>query len=221
MLENDILFNTSFTIAKELFKCTTYPWEVISSIGQFITCLGQSLPADEYDHPSPTVWIAKDAVVFDSVYLGQNIIIDHCANITHCAYLRENVIVGKNALVGNSTELKNCILFDEVQVPHFNYVGDSVFGHKSHMGAGAVASNFRQDKQKVVIKNGDECIETGLNKLGAILGDNVEVGCNSVLNPGTVVLPNTNIYPLSFVRGVVRGSSIYKNQDNIVTKSNI
>ena len=218
MMKNKDLFDLSKTIAAPLFDGKDYPWEVLGGIKEFILKLGPTLPKDEFDNPAEGVWVAKDASVFASAHLGSPCIIDHGAEIRQCAFIRQSAIVGKNAVVGNSTELKNVILFDNVQVPHYNYVGDSVLGYKSHMGAGSITSNVKSDKTLVVVKNGDEHIETGLKKFGAMLGDNVEVGCNSVLNPGTVIGPNTNIYPLSSVRGVVPANSIYKDKDNIVTK---
>lgn len=218
MIENKELFDLSKTIAAPLFEGKKYPWEVLSDIKDFILKLGPTLPVDEYDNPKEGVWIAKDATVFDSAYIGSPCIIDHGAEIRQCAFIRNTAIVGKNTVVGNSTELKNVVLFDNVQVPHYNYVGDSVLGYKSHMGAGSITSNVKSDKTLVVVKNGDEHIETGLKKFGAMLGDNVEVGCNSVLNPGTVIGSNSNIYPVSCVRGVVPANSIYKSQDNIVEK---
>lgn len=218
MIENKELFDLSKTIAAPLFEGKKYPWEVLSGIKDFILELGPTLPKDEYDNPKEGVWIAKDATVFDSAYIGSPCIIDHGAEIRQCAFIRNTAIVGKNTVVGNSTELKNVVLFDNVQVPHYNYVGDSVLGYKSHMGAGSITSNVKSDKTLVVVKNGNEHIETGLKKFGAMLGDNVEVGCNSVLNPGTVIGSNTNIYPVSCVRGVVPANSIYKSQDNIVEK---
>ena len=218
MIENKELFDLSKTIAAPLFEGKKYPWEVLSGIKDFILELGPTLPKDEYDNPKEGVWIAKDATVFDSAYIGSPCIIDHGAEIRQCAFIRNTAIVGKNTVVGNSTELKNVVLFDNVQVPHYNYVGDSVLGYKSHMGAGSITSNVKSDKTLVVVKNGDEHIETGLKKFGAMLGDNVEVGCNSVLNPGTIIGTNSNIYPVSCVRGVVPANSIYKSQDNIVEK---
>ena len=212
------LFDLDKTIAKPLFDGKQYPWEVLDGIKDYILELGPTLPADEYDNPEEGVWVAKDAKVFASAYLGSPCIIDHGAEIRQCAFIRGSAIVGKNTVVGNSTELKNVVLFDNVQVPHYNYVGDSVLGYKSHMGAGSITSNVKSDKTLVVVKNGEEKIETGRKKFGAMLGDNVEVGCNSVLNPGTVVGRNTNIYPLSCVRGVVPANSIFKNKDEIVIK---
>ena len=219
MIEIKDLFDTSKTIATALFEGKKYPWEVLADIKEFILELGPTLPADEYDNPAEGVWIAKDANVFASAYLGSPCIIDHGAEVRQCAFIRGSAIVGKNAVVGNSTELKNVVLFDNVQVPHYNYVGDSILGYRSHMGAGSITSNVKSDKTLVVIHNGEENIETGRKKVGAILGDDVEVGCNSVLNPGTVICRNSNVYPVSCVRGVVPANSIYKGKDNIVQKT--
>ncbi len=218
MTEIKELLDLSKTIAAELFDGKTYPWEVLDGIKDFILALGETLPADEYDHPSDGVWIAKDATVFPSAYIGSPCIIDHGAEIRHCAFIRGSAIVGKDAVVGNSTELKNVILFDAVQVPHYNYVGDSVLGYKSHMGAGAITSNVKADKTPVVVKEPGNSIPTGRKKFGAILGDNVEIGCNSVLNPGTVVCRNSNVYPTSCVRGVVPENHIYKDKNAISPK---
>lgn len=212
------LFDLEKTVAKDLFAGKTYPWECLAEIKDFILKLGPTLPKDEYTEISENVWVANDAKVFPSAYLGAPCIVDHKAEIRHCAFIRESAVIGKGATVGNSTELKNAVLFDEVQVPHYNYVGDSILGYKSHMGAGAITSNVKSDKTPVVVKDADGNIETGRKKFGAMLGDNVEVGCNSVLNPGTVVGRNTNIYPLSRVRGVVPENSIYKDSKNIVKK---
>ena len=212
------LFDTSHTIAARLFEGKTYPWEALDGIKSFILELGATLSADEYDHPEDGVWIAKDAKIFPSAYIGAPCIIDHGAEVRHCAFIRGNAIVGKNAVVGNSTELKNVVLFDNVQVPHYNYVGDSILGYKAHMGAGSITSNVKSDKTLVTVHIPDAPIETGRKKFGAILGDNVEVGCNSVLNPGTVIGRCSNIYPVSCVRGVVPANSIYKAKDNIVAK---
>lgn len=192
--------------------------EALDGIKSFILELGETLSADEYDHPEEGVWIAKDAKIFPSAYIGAPCIIDHGAEVRHCAFIRGSAIVGKNAVVGNSTELKNVVLFDNVQVPHYNYVGDSILGYKAHMGAGSITSNVKSDKTLVTVHIPDAPIETGRKKFGAILGDNVEVGCNSVLNPGTVVGRCSNIYPVSCVRGVVPANSIYKAKDNIVAK---
>lgn len=212
------LYNLDESIAKPLLEKYTYPWEVLPHIEEFILELGKSLNKDEYEQLGENVWIHKSAKVYKSAYIGENCIICEGAEVRHCAFIRKNAIIGKNAVVGNSTELKNVILFNNVQVPHYNYVGDSILGYKSHMGAGSITSNVKSDKKLIVIKNGDEKIETGMKKIGAMLGDNVEVGCGSVLNPGTIIGKNTNIYPLSSVRGVVKTNSIYKNKSEIVTK---
>ena len=212
------LYSLDETIAKPLLLKYTYPWEVLAHIEEFILELGKSLPKDEYNQVGENVWIHKTAKVYDSAYINGPAIICKDAEIRHCAFIRGKAIVGEGAVVGNSTELKNVILFNKVQVPHYNYVGDSILGYKSHMGAGSITSNVKSDKKLVIVKNGKETIETGLKKFGAMLGDNVEVGCGSVLNPGTVIGSNTNIYPLSSVRGVVPKNSIYKNRNEIVEK---
>lgn len=218
MYEIKELLDLDKTIAAKMFEGKTYPWEALDGIKSFILELGETLSADEYDHPEEGVWIAKDAKIFPSAYIGAPCIIDHGAEVRHCAFIRGSAIVGKNAVVGNSTELKNVVLFDNVQVPHYNYVGDSILGYKAHMGAGSITSNVKSDKTLVTVHIPDAPIETGRKKFGAILGDNVEVGCNSVLNPGTVVGRCSNIYPVSCVRGVVPANSIYKAKDNIVAK---
>ena len=218
MYEIKELLDLDKTIAAKLFEGKTYPWEALDGIKSFILELGETLSADEYDHPEEGVWIAKDAKIFPSAYIGAPCIIDHGAEVRHCAFIRGSAIVGKNAVVGNSTELKNVVLFDNVQVPHYNYVGDSILGYKAHMGAGSITSNVKSDKTLVTVHIPDAPIETGRTKFGVILGDNVEVGCNSVLNPGTVVGRCSNIYPVSCVRGVVPANSIYKAKDNIVAK---
>ena len=218
MYEIKELLDLDKTIAAKLFEGKTYPWEALDGIKSFILELGETLSADEYDHPEEGVWIAKDAKIFPSAYIGAPCIIDHGAEVRHCAFIRGSAIVGKNAVVGNSTELKNVVLFDNVQVPHYNYVGDSILGYKAHMGAGSITSNVKSDKTLVTVHIPDAPIETGRKKFGAILGDNVEVGSNSVLNPGTVVGRCSNIYPVSCVRGVVPANSIYKAKDNIVAK---
>lgn len=218
MYEIKELLDLDKTISAKLFEGKTYPWEALDGIKSFILELGETLSADEYDHPEEGVWIAKDAKIFPSAYIGAPCIIDHGAEVRHCAFIRGSAIVGKNAVVGNSTELKNVVLFDNVQVPHYNYVGDSILGYKAHMGAGSITSNVKSDKTLVTVHIPDAPIETGRKKFGAILGDNVEVGCNSVLNPGTVVGRCSNIYPVSCVRGVVPANSIYKAKDNIVAK---
>ena len=218
MTEIAELFDLTKTIASGLFEGKTYPWEVLSEIKSYILKLGETLPTDEYDHPEGGVWIAKDATVFPSAYIGSPCIIDHGAEVRHCAFIRESAIVGKNAVVGNSVELKNVVLFDSVQVPHYNYVGDSVLGYKAHMGAGSITSNVKSDKSLVVIKQPGAPLETGRKKVGAMVGDCAEIGCNSVLNPGTVVGRNAQIYPVSCVRGFIPANSIYKNKDSIVQK---
>ena len=218
MLKITDLYDLSKTIAADIFAGKNYPWEALGDIGDFILALGARLPADEFDNPKDGVWIAKDAVVFESVYIDGPCIIDRGAQVRHCAFIRGNAIVGKNAVVGNSTELKNVILFDDVQVPHYNYVGDSILGYKSHMGAGSITSNVKSDKSLVVIKNQGQELPTERKKVGALIGDCVEIGCNSVLNPGTVIGKNTNIYPLSNVRGVIPENSIYKGARDIVIK---
>ena len=218
MYEIKELLDLDKTVAAKLFAGKTYPWEALDGIKSFILELGATLSADEYDHPEDGVWIAKDAKIFPSAYIGAPCIIDHGAEVRHCAFIRGSAIVGKNAVVGNSTELKNVVLFDNVQVPHYNYVGDSILGYKAHMGAGSITSNVKSDKTLVTVHIPDAPIETGRKKFGAILGDNVEVGCNSVLNPGTVIGRCSNIYPVSCVRGVVPANSIYKAKDSIVAK---
>ena len=212
------LYNLEETIAKELLEKSTYPWEVLPDIGAYILELGETLDKDEYEKVGENVWIAKTAKVAPTAYINGPAIIGKEAEVRHCAFIRGNAIVGEGAVVGNSTELKNVILFNKVQVPHYNYVGDSILGYKAHMGAGSITSNVKSDKKLVVVKGKEEQIETGLKKFGAMLGDNVEVGCNSVLNPGTVIGRNTNIYPLSSVRGVIKKNSIYKNKNEIVEK---
>lgn len=218
MYKTEDLLDLSKTIAAPLFEGKTYPWEVLSDIKDFIIELGNTLPEDEYEKRGENVWIAKDATVFPSAYIGSPCIIDHGAEIRHCAFIRGSAIVGKNCVVGNSVELKNVVLFDNVQTPHYNYVGDSILGYKSHMGAGSITSNVKSDKTLVVVKNGDEQIETGRKKFGAILGDHVEVGCNSVLNPGTVLGRKASVYPTSCVRGVIPENGIFKDKDNIVIR---
>ena len=213
------LLDLDHTLAKDYLSNFEYPWQSLKGISEEIIRIGKSLNKDEYDEVKENVWIHKTAKVFESAYLGAPLIIGPNTEVRHCAFIRSSALVGANCVVGNSCELKNVILFDNVQVPHFNYVGDSILGYKSHMGAGSITSNVKSDKTLVVVKNYDgENIETEIKKFGAILGDNVEVGCNSVLNPGTIVGRNTNIYPLSRVRGVIAADSIYKDADNIVAK---
>ena len=218
MLENTNLFTMDKTIAYEIFENTTYPWEVLPKIGEFILSLGERLSPEEYDKIGENVWIAKSAQVAPTAYINGPAIIGKNAEIRHCAFIRGNAIVGEGAVVGNSTELKNVLLFNKVQVPHYNYVGDSILGYKAHMGAGSITSNVKSDKTLVTILTANAKVETGLKKMGAILGDHVEVGCNSVLNPGSVVGKNSNIYPLSMVRGYVPANAIYKNKNEVVTK---
>lgn len=212
------LYNLDETIAKDLFDGLTYPWEALPLIGDFIIKLGNTLDPDIYEKKGDNIWIAKSAKVFDSAYLNGPLIIDEDAEVRQCAFIRGNAIVGKDATVGNSTELKNAILFNGVQVPHFNYIGDSILGHMSHTGAGSITSNLKSDKTLVTVLLDGKKVETGVKKFGAMLGDHVEVGCNSVLNPGTVIGKNTNVYPLSFVRGYVAENSIYKRLGEVAEK---
>ncbi len=214
------LYNLDETIAKELLENVTYPWEALPKIGDFIINLGEKLDKEKYNKVGEDVWIAKSATIAPTAYIKGPAIIGENTEVRHCAFIRGKAIVGNNVVVGNSTELKNVILFNNVQVPHYNYVGDSILGYKSHMGAGSILSNVKADKKLVVIKNGEKSIETGIKKIGAMLGDNVEIGCGSVLNPGTVIGRNTNVYPLSSIRGVIQENSIYKNQNEIVEKQN-
>ena len=207
------------TLAKELLESKTYPWEVLPLISAFIVKLGHTLSEEEYEKKGENVWIAKSAKVAPTAWINGPAIIGKDAEIRHCAFIRGNALVGEGAVVGNSTELKNVILFNKVQVPHYNYVGDSILGYKSHMGAGSITSNVKSDKKLVVVKATEQNMETGMKKFGAMLGDEVEVGCGSVLNPGTVVGSHSNIYPLSSVRGVVPANSIYKNKNEIVEKN--
>ena len=213
------MYTLEETIAKDLFEGVTYPWEVLPKISSFILELGASLPEEEYEKRGENVWVARTAKIAPTAFIGGPAIIGKDAEVRHCAFIRGNAIVGEGAVVGNSTELKNVVLFNKVQVPHYNYVGDSVLGYKSHMGAGSICSNVKSDKKLVVVKDSDEKIETGLKKFGAMLGDHVEVGCGSVLNPGTVIGRNTNIYPLSPVRGCIPADSIYKNAAEIIKKN--
>ncbi len=210
--------DTSKTISEEIFKDIFYAWEVLPLIKNFISKLGNSLPENKFEKISSDIWIAKNAKIDNSAHIDGPAIIDENAEIRHCAFIRGNVIVGKNSVVGNSTELKNCILFDNVQVPHFNYVGDSILGYKSHLGAGAIISNVKSDKTNVTIKYENQKIETDLRKFGAILGNNVEIGCNSVINPGTIIGQNSSVYPTSMVRGVIDENIIFKNSGQIVKK---
>lgn len=215
------LYDLTHTLAKEYLAGFTYPWEALSHIGECIRAIGATLPADRFERVGEDIWIAHSATVFSSAYIGGPCIVDEEAEIRHCAFIRGNALIGKNAVVGNSTELKNVILFDNVQVPHYNYVGDSILGYKSHMGAGSITSNVKSDKTLVVIKQGQETYETGLKKCGAMLGDFVEIGCNSVLNPGTIIGCHSNVYPTSCVRGVIPENHIYKDAQHIVPKRSV
>ena len=219
MIKTAELFDLSHTAARPLLEKTKYPWEALAGIGDFILELGKTLSPEEYDRPAEDVWVAKDATVFATAYIKGPCIIGHGTEVRQCAFIRGNALVGEHCVVGNSTELKNVILFDNVQVPHYNYVGDSILGYKAHMGAGSVTSNVKSDKTLVVIHDGKETVATGRKKVGAMLGDRVEVGCGSVLNPGTVIGRDSNIYPLSSVRGTVPENSIFKAQNNIVPKA--
>ena len=217
MLSTHQLFDLNHSLAGSYLAGFDYPWQALKGIKDLILKLGSAL-GEEYTEVTPTVWVHNTAVVAPTAYLGAPCIIGAGTEIRHCAFIRGSALVGENCVVGNSVELKNVILFDNVQVPHYNYVGDSILGYKSHMGAGAVTSNVKSDKTLVTVKNGDEKIETGLKKFGAVLGDWVEVGCNSVLNPGTVIGPHSNVYPTSCVRGFVPEHSIWKNSGVVVKK---
>lgn len=218
------LYTLEETLAGEYLAQFTYPWEALKGIAEFIRRIGPELDPARFEQRGEDIWVAKNAVVFESAYLHGPLIIDEEAEIRHCAFIRGSTIVGRGSVIGNSTELKNVIIFNSVQVPHYNYVGDSILGYKSHMGAGSITSNVKSDKTLVVVKDiydtGEE-LETGLKKFGAMLGDHVEVGCNSVLNPGTVIGRNTNIYPLSRVRGIIPEASIYKDKNEVVPKAKI
>ena len=212
------LYDLNETISAGLFEGADYPWEVLGKISDFIIELGNRLDSSRFEKRGEHIWVAKSAQVAPTACLNGPLIIDEEAQIRHCAFIRGSAIVGRGAVVGNSTELKNVVIFNGVQVPHYNYVGDSILGFRSHMGAGSITSNVKSDKTLVAVKNGSEVLETGRKKFGAMLGDYVEVGCNSVLNPGTVVGRHTNIYPLSMVRGVVPPDAIYKNKNEIAAK---
>lgn len=212
-------FDVSKTIAKDIFSDVFYPWEVIPKIKDFIVKIGENLPKDEYKEIKPQVWIHKDAEIFESAYISGPTIIQKNAQIRHCAFIRGSAIIGENSVIGNSTEVKNAIIFNDVQIPHFNYVGDAVLGYKSHMGAGSIISNVKSDKTNVTVKlEGGEKIETGLRKFGAIVGDFVEIGCSSVLNPGTIIGKNTNVYPTTMARGILKENSILKNTGELIQK---
>lgn len=214
------MYDLHHTLAKEYLSQFTYPWEALKGIKDMIVSVGEALPKDEYDEVSEHVWVHKTATVFPSAYLGAPCIIGPRTEVRHCAFIRSAALVGADCVVGNSVELKNVILFDHVQTPHYNYVGDSILGYYAHTGAGSITSNVKSDKTLVVVHDrfGHENVETGLKKMGAMLGDHVEVGCNSVLNPGTVIGRNSNVYPTSCVRGFVPENSIWKNDGTVVTK---
>ncbi len=218
MLKTKDLYDLTHTKAAELLESCEYPWQALAKIKDLILEIGRELPEDEYDQVSENVWIAKDAKIYPNNYIGAPCIIGHGTEVRPGAFIRGRALVGDHCVVGNSTELKNVILFDNVQVPHYNYVGDSILGYKSHMGAGSITSNVKSDKKLVVVKCGGEKMETGLKKIGAMLGDRVEVGCNSVLNPGTVIGRDSNVYPTSCVRGTIPANSIWKNNGTIVPK---
>lgn len=206
------------SIAGEYLKNYTYPWEALAHIEEIILAIGKTLPADRFEQRSENIWIAKSAKVFDSAYLAGPCIVDEEAEIRQCAFIRGKALVGKGCVVGNSCELKNVILFNKCEVPHYNYVGDSILGFHAHMGAGSITSNIKSDRTNVVIHDGEDSFATGLRKMGAILGDWTEIGCNSVLNPGSVVGRHSNVYPLSMVRGCIPANHIYKDREHVVAK---
>lgn len=212
------LYDLEHTLAASYLEGFTYPWEALEGLGDFIAALGKKLPAEEYEEIGDQIWAAKTAVIAPTASIKGPVIIGKETQVRHCAFIRGNALVGESCVVGNSTELKNVILFDHVQVPHYNYVGDSILGYHSHMGAGSITSNVKSDKKPVVVKAGEIRLETGRKKVGGMLGDFVEVGCGSVINPGSVIGKNTSIYPLSMVRGYIPADSVYKNQGEIVEK---
>ena len=218
MLKTKDLYDLTHTLAASLLEKTVYPWEALPKIKETILAIGAMLPQTEFEEVTEHVWIARDAVIYPHNYIGAPCIIGHNTGVRPGAFIRGRALVGDDCVVGNSTELKNVILFDRVQVPHYNYVGDSILGYRSHMGAGSITSNVKSDKLPVVIKDGAEKTDTGMKKVGAMLGDRVEVGCNSVLNPGTVIGRDSNIYPTSCVRGTVPEKSIWKNNATVVPK---
>ena len=218
------MYNLDETIAKDLFDGKEYPWEVLPEISDFIKKLGPTLDSEKFEKRGEDVWVAKSAKIFDSAYLNGPLIIDEDAEVRQCAFIRGSAIVGKNCVVGNSTELKNVILFNKVEAPHYNYVGDSILGFHAHMGAGSITSNIKSDRKNIIVKGlndegREEHIETGMRKIGAILGDYCEIGCGSVLNPGSIIGRNTIVYPLSSVRGIVPGESVYKASGNIAERN--
>lgn len=219
MLKTNELFNFEKTLAGEYLSSFEYPWLALKGIGEAVLCLGEKLPKEEYEKLSPTVWIHKTAKIAPTAFIGKNVIIGEQTEVRQGAFIRSNAIIGKSCVIGNSTEVKNAIIFDEVQIPHFNYVGDSILGCKAHLGAGAVTSNVKSDKTNVTVLCDGERINTGLRKFGAMIGDNAEIGCNCVLNPGTVIGRNCTVYPLSSVRGTVKENSIYKSAEKIVIKA--
>ena len=218
MYKTTEMLNINKTLAKPLFEDVEYPWQVLDRIGEFILELGPQLDPEEFQKIGENVWAAKDAQIFRSAYIDGPCIIGHRTQIRHCAFIRGKVLVGNDCVVGNSVEVKNSIIFDNVQVPHYNYVGDSVLGYHAHMGAGSITSNVKSDKTPVAVRDGKQLIETGRKKFGAIIGDYAEVGCNSVLNPGCIVGKSASIYPVSSVRGTVPAGSIYKDKLHIVVR---
>ena len=218
MFRTDDLFDLTHTMASGYLSEFEYPWQALKGIENLILMLGKTLDKNEFNEVNKNVWIHKSAVISPTAHIGSPCIIDEGTEVRHCAFIRSSALIGKNCVIGNSTELKNVIIFDEVQIPHYNYIGDSILGYKAHMGAGSITSNVKSDKSHVTIKTDNAKIETGLKKCGAMLGDHVETGCNTVLNPGTIVGKNTNIYPLSCVRGFIKPNSIYKSQGVIVSK---
>ncbi len=219
MLKTVDLFDFSHTLAAPLLEKAEYPWQALDGIKDFILALGAQLPREEYDQVSENVWVAKDAVIFPNNYIAGPCIIGHKTEVRPGAFIRGSALIGDNCVIGNSTELKNCIISDNVQVPHYNYVGDSILGYKSHMGAGSITSNVKSDKTPVTVRCGEEKLETGRKKMGAMVGDYVEVGCNSVLNPGTILGRGASVYPLSCVRGTVPENCIFKAPGNIVKRT--
>ncbi len=218
MIKATELFSLGHTLAENYLAAYEYPWQALKGISDFIKETGSKLNKDEYSEVTPAVWIHKEAVIAPTAYIGAPCIIGKGTQVRHCAFIRGSALIGEDCVIGNSTEVKNAIIFDRVQVPHYNYVGDSILGYKAHLGAGAVTSNVKSDKSPVKVKTGEAVIETGLKKFGAMVGDGVEIGCNSVLNPGTVIGKNTTVYPLSRVRGVIKEDSIFKDEKNITEK---